>query len=127
MAIPERQLGPLSLQSPATIKADKNYVNFTLSFLVDTLGKYLIKRRHFIYRQSQAYFRLLLLLLLLSSSSCLSSRAEYRARTGTATRGRGLKLVLGSGKVKGVVFGNSVGVAGSGRSGHKSRLTGGAG
>ena len=126
MAIPERQLGPLSLQSPATIKADKNYVNFTLSFLVDTLGKYLIKRRHFIYRQSQAYFRLLLLLLLLSSS-CLSSRAEYRARTGTATRGRGLKLVLGSGKVKGLVFGNSVDVAGSGRSGRKSRLTGGAG
>jgi len=34
-------------------------------------------------------------------------------------RGKGGKLVLGSGKVKGVVFGHNVGVAGSGRSGYK--------
>jgi hypothetical protein len=40
-------------------------------------------------------------------------------------RGRG-KLLLGSGKVKGVGFGTGVGVAGSSRRGYKSKHTGGA-
>jgi hypothetical protein len=58
---------------------------------------------------------------------CLSSRGEYRTRTGTAMRGRGGTLVPGSGKVKGVVFGDGVGVDGSGTNVYKSTPTDGEG